>query len=375
MLTPLNYALLGGRAGRLHALGRNLMEHEHGESRQSVTLADLTALNEELAALARARVPLESQLRRLGRELPGISGQLAERIGQRMEAGASLSDALAAEGNRVPEVYRAVVDAGTRCGRLPAALEAIVDSGARLEQLRRATGVALLYPLMVIAITWTLVIFASAMIVPKFGWFEGPNGGPFTRSLEIPQMVAVAAIGLTTGVLLLLLAWWWRTGRNASASGAGLWSLVPWLGRVQRFASVATFAELLRLMVEQDTPLDEALEICARATGDRRLGDAARDLASQIAAGSMTTEAGAMRFPPLVALALRHADNRPLMVSSLAQAETLYRERANLAAAGATEYLPIVLVAGLGGTAVAALAGVVLWPYFSMLHTVSSPIW
>jgi general secretion pathway protein F len=353
------------------------MEHGQGGTTSAASLADLIALNEELAALARIGLPLEPQLRRLGRELPGMSGKLAERIGARMEQGTSLSNALAAEQRSVPEVYRAVVDAGIRSGRLPAALEALVDSGNRLDQLRRATGVALVYPVMATAIAWALLIFAFTFVLPTFDWFDLPTGATFGASLQLPKFVALATMTAATGVLAGLVYWWWSTGHAAALDRAALVLEPPsrQFYHVRHLASVAMFAELLRLMIEQDTPLGEALAICSRATSDRRLSEAARDLAAQLTTGASTDATAVEKFPPLIALALRHADRRPLMLSGLAQAEAIYRDRAENAAHWITEYLPVLLVACVGGSAVASLAAIVLWPYISMLYTLSGPFW
>ena len=89
-------------------------------SSSSTTLEDFAALNAELAALVRARIPLEPELRRLASQLPTGAGALADRLASRMEGGASLAEAMRAEGDNLPEVYRAVVVAGldiTRASR------------------------------------------------------------------------------------------------------------------------------------------------------------------------------------------------------------------------------------------------------------------
>jgi type II secretory pathway component PulF len=128
-------------------------------------------------------------------------------------------------------------------------------------------------------------------------------------------------------------------------------------------------------LIEQDTPLDEALRIAGRATGNSNLRIAAGSLAERISSGDTSHLPHSRSFPPLVTLALRNADNKPLMLSTLAQAESLYRQRAITTAQYAAEYLPVLLVAGVGGLSVAALAAVVFWPYLSMLETLSRPFW
>jgi len=92
---------------------------------------------------------------RLNRILPKLApscrktGELAERIGRRLNAGESLADAVEVECATMPAAYRATVVAGSQGGQLASAIESVVDSASRVEQLRRITGVALLYPMMV----------------------------------------------------------------------------------------------------------------------------------------------------------------------------------------------------------------------------------
>ena len=91
----------------------------------AITLEQLVALNDEMAALVRVGVPLERGLETLGADLPGRPGRLAEMLASRMDAGESLSQILADEDQRFPPVWRAVVEAGLRSGHLAAALESL----------------------------------------------------------------------------------------------------------------------------------------------------------------------------------------------------------------------------------------------------------
>ena len=58
---------------------------------QSVTLDQLIALNQEISALASARMPLGVGLRRVAEEFSGPSSVLARQIAERLDAGADLA--------------------------------------------------------------------------------------------------------------------------------------------------------------------------------------------------------------------------------------------------------------------------------------------
>src|SRR3954454_9198412 len=111
----------------------------------AIALEDLIALNDEIAALVRAGVPLERGLLDVGGELRGRLRAIATGLGERMGRGESLPQALEAEGERIPRVYRAVVQAGLRTGRLAVALEGLARLARRVADLRRVVGLALIY--------------------------------------------------------------------------------------------------------------------------------------------------------------------------------------------------------------------------------------
>ena len=81
---------------------------------------EMIALNDEIAALVRAKVPLEGTLSQLGEDLPSRLGRITHMLAERMHRGESLSDILEREPQHFPPVYRAVWLAGLRAGRLPA---------------------------------------------------------------------------------------------------------------------------------------------------------------------------------------------------------------------------------------------------------------
>ena len=151
---------------------------------------------------------------------------------------------------------------------------------------------------------------------------------------------------------------------------------------MHRWSQAATLADLLRLLVERGLPLDRALTLAGDAIDDRRIRAAAHELAERACAEAKLRPAGSeagyadpSRFPLLVRLALRHASDRRLMVGSLEQAATMYRERAIRVAQWYAEYLPILLTVAIGGTVTFAFALLIFWPYASMLRELAQWNW
>src|SRR5207247_8194683 len=131
--------------------------------------------------------------------------EISTSMSKRMSAGASLPEALAAEEQRLPTVYRTVVEAGLRAGRLSAALEAVSNFARELVDLRRRIAMALLYPLFVTALAYVLFIVFIVQVVARFRWMYEDLRLPMHWSLAIASKLAEWAILYSWIPLLALL--------------------------------------------------------------------------------------------------------------------------------------------------------------------------
>src|SRR5689334_7744394 len=133
-----------------------------------ISVEELGALNDEIAALVRAGVPLERGLLRAGSDLSGGLKRITQALGSRLSRGESLGQALEAEKGAIPPLYRAVVEAGARSGRLPAALEGMAGYLRGVSDARRTIGLALWYPGMVLCLAYVLFAGLVFLVAPRF---------------------------------------------------------------------------------------------------------------------------------------------------------------------------------------------------------------
>ena len=123
-----------------------------------VSLEDLSAFNAELLALVQSGVSLERGLADLANASPDRLGDLARRLAGRMAEGETLPAALRQEGNAIPPIYGALVEAGVRSGRLTAALEGAAELAQEVRQVRQQVGQALLSPLLLLLLSFLLTV-------------------------------------------------------------------------------------------------------------------------------------------------------------------------------------------------------------------------
>ena len=349
--------------------------------RRSVTLDQWIALNDEIAALVRAGVPLEMGLHELGRDMPGRLGRLATLLAGKLERGEPLAEALAEHAGEVPAVYLAAVEAGMRSGRLSAALESTTASARRVSEVRRVIVGGVIYPVLVLLVAWGLFVFSVVELAPRvapvLAGFESPAAGLVARVAGWGPWAAYWG-PVVPGVVLLAVVAWWIGARRALLAhprSAGLlvgW--LPWTGAILRSASNATLAEVLAMLVENNVPLHEGLMLAAESVGDPQMLAAAREMADAIQRGQWPSGRPMGKgFPPLLGWLFLAGRERPALLSALRVAADTYRRRAAQQAELARVLLPVAMTVAIGGT-VTLLYGLAMFaPWILTLRRLALP--
>lgn len=350
-----------------------------------MTLEQFIALNEEIAALVRAGVPLDRGLAELGDELPGRLGKVATLVAERTARGEPLERAILDQTADLPPAYRAVVEAGVKAGRLPAALEAVAGSARRLNETYRAALIAVTYPLLIFVIVWLAAVALTTVIAPglhtSFHSMELPGDRFFGVLSEIGRWAMWWGPVVPVGSALLL-AIWWSACRRAAMMHAG-WSArimdrLPWIGRMLRLSRAATFLEILSLLIENEVPLDEAVSLAARASGDRQTQLAARGIVDMLQTGGPDKgrigEAIGMRqspFPPLMNWVMFSTKRETSLLPALRHGAAAYHRRARHQADLVRTLMPVVLTLVFAGGVTVAYVMAILVPYIMMLRNMS----
>jgi general secretion pathway protein F len=347
-------------------------------STRQVSLEGLVVLNDELASLVRAGVPLDRGLLSVGRSLSGRLAEVLKAVAIRMTGGSSLAEALEAEPG-IPRAYRAVVIAGIRCGRPAAAMESLSGFLHRLVQNRREIAVGLFYAVIVVVMAWFIVAGLWGLVLPKM--YATVDEMTLGRSSFLAQVSEWNEVILWTGlvpvgvVALVILAW--RRSGKATLVEEG-WPLfcfgwIPWVGAMIRTTRMAVFTDLLAMLVENGTPLDESLVLAAQATGDRRLICSAENMAERVRTGEPIDNQHfrQLAVPPMLAWMITAGQRRKALASALRHAAERYSQRADTTAETARIFLPILFTLSTGALAAAAGALVLFFPYVSMLRALS----
>jgi general secretion pathway protein F len=281
-------------------------------------------------------------------------------------AGHSLHAALGQYDAAFPPIYRAVVDAGEKSGELPQLLARLADYLEAWQATRQKIFQALLYPILVSAVAFLVVIGLVTYVVPQIV-------AVFKQSKQVLPLLTRGLI-LTSDILRG--HWWWlmlvavgapllaRRTLNQDEALQLRWhrSLlkVPLLGRHLRTLDSARLASTLAIMVGSGVPLLTALETGKAVIANRVLRQAVDKAIGQVREGSALHKALATDklFPPLLVHLIASGEASGTLGKMLERAAAQQQaelDRRTAVALGLFEPLLILVMGGIVLTIVLAI--------------------
>ena len=256
----------GGMAG----LSINILSR-----RPNIPTSEFLVFNQELATLLKAGMPLVQSLDLLKRRVTSPTFRtVLDDVYEKVKAGSAMSDAFAAHGDLLPSVYTASLLAGERSGNLDAMLRRYVEYTKTVETMKRKTVSALIYPAVLITLAVVLVGIIVVMVFPAFSEFYE------TFDADLPlvtRMIVAVSDFVRTQILLLLaglaaavvvaVALVRRPGQQARVDRLIL--SLPMLGPIARKFATSQMARTMATLLGGGLPLVNALDIAARAIGNR----------------------------------------------------------------------------------------------------------
>lgn len=216
---------------------------------------------------------------------PGPWRDVLSDLRRRVEEGAQLSAAMAANPRSFDAVCRSLVAAGESRGGLAEMLASIADLLQKQLKIRNQLMGAMIYPAVLISIAMVVMVVMVTFVMPRFkGLFQTLNAplppttrllmglGEFITANWIAALLAVAA-GVT-GLVFFFISEHGRRARDILAVR------LPQVGKLTRSLATARIARLLGVLLEGKVSLLEALTLTRQATGNflySRLIDRAAD--------------------------------------------------------------------------------------------------
>jgi general secretion pathway protein F len=242
--------------------------------------ADILSLTGELAVMLCAGLPLDRALRVLKSMTSKASVvRLIDDLLRSVKGGKGLSEALDPHRAIFGDFYVNIVRAGEAGGQLGPALKQLAEHLERVKMLREKVVSALIYPAILVGISFISVILLLGFVVPKFETlFEDLGEGlPMATRLIVASGHFVVDWGWFAVGLIGLAVWfarlWLRSEQGRRRRDAFLLTL-PLVGDVVKRYELAQFARSMATLLKNGVPLVTAMRIATDTIGNRVLQDA-----------------------------------------------------------------------------------------------------
>ena len=238
----------------------------------------LRLFSRELAVLLGAGIPLLEALGTLREKEAGAS--VSDALGvviERVREGQSFSTALASRPAAFDPLFVAVVSSAERTGQLREALQAHAAYLAWVEELRARLIAAAVYPAMLVAAGFSVMLFLLVYVVPRFAMVlesasqdlplmsRGLIGlGLAMHAIQGPLLAVVSAVIALSGWLL------WRRVRTGEFERLAIDLAVrlPWLRTHARSFGLAQLARSAAMLIRSGVPALKALRMCRGLLAD-----------------------------------------------------------------------------------------------------------
>ena len=259
--------------------------------RTRVSTREFLVFNQELATLLKAGMPLVQSLEILKRRVSNpLFKSVLDDVYERVRAGSSLSEAFEAHGELFPGVYTASLLAGEKSGNLEQVIRRYVAYVKVVATVRRKTISALIYPLILLALSLVVVSIIVLRVVPEFGAFYGQ----FQQQLPLSTRMIVAvsdiarnyAVFIALAVLAAVVGFWVWLKQPEQRERFDWWILrLPAIGPIARKFSTSQASRTLATLLGGGIPLVNALDVAARSIKNRYVSRELQTAGQQVREG------------------------------------------------------------------------------------------
>ena len=366
---PVRADAIGGKSDQ----ARSRWRPGHGK----LAIGDLALMSHEMGTLLRAGLPMDRALTVLV-PLAGkaVNRAFVGRILDKVQSGATLSEALEQQSDVLPSYYVGMVRAGEASNNLGAIFARLSELLSRTKKVRERVRSALLYPAIVLVVAFFTIATLLTVVVPQFRPMFEDAGVALPWSTEM-----IVALGD------LLREYWWALLAAAAAlvigvrhhyghaAGRVFWDTIflnlPVFGALILKLEVARFARTLGTLLENGIAELTALEIAASTVTNRAVGNGLSSVGARLRRGDgwsaplRDTEA----FPELAVQLIQVGEESGQLDAMLIQTADIFDDDAQrLLERLLTLLVPVITI--VLGLMVAAIIGSMLT---AILSTYSLP--
>jgi len=369
----------GGHVFEVKRRGLGLLRGERKTRRGRVKMADFLIFNQELIALMKAGLPVVRSFEiLLERQKNPVLRRVLGDVRERVNSGASISEAFAEEGDLFPRLYWTSLKAGEKSGEIESVLRRYLKYQKTVMALTRKVVSTLVYPAILILLSIVLITILMTYVIPRFSEF-------FTDfNAELPLLTVIVlnvATFLKTNILIIVAAIagavflgsrWSKTERGRRWFDAMILKL-PIIGGIFRRFSISQFTRSLGTLLGGGTPLVPALENAAEAIGNRSVSVKVMEVVPKVREGRELWKALDKTgiFTDLTIEMIKVGESSGALEEMLSSVSEFYDEEIDVMLARVISFVEPAILVIMGGVIVTILLSVYL-PMFRLMSAIKS---
>ena len=347
-----------------------------------VKTKDLVTFSRLFATMIDAGLPIVQCLEILGSQQTNkIFGGVLRDVKAAVEQGASFSDSLRRHPKVFDELFVNLVEAGELGGILDTILSRLSVYLEKRQKLQRQLRGAMIYPSIVIVIAGGVMTVLLTFVIPAFeNMFKDFGGGKESMPKLTQLMMGLSHSFVTFLPLLLVLgvafsvggSYLYRQPRGKYQVHRAMLKM-PIMGTVLRKIAVARFTRTLGTLLQSGVPILDALEICAKTSGNVIIEQGIMYVRARISEGKNMGEPLAETgvFPDMVVQMISVGEQTGALDQMLNKIADFYEEETDIAVAGLTSAIEPILMVGVGGMVGVVLMSMYL-PIFSLAGNIKA---
>jgi type IV pilus assembly protein PilC len=339
-----------------------------------ITAGDISIFARQLATMMSSGVPLVQSFDIVGRGHENKAMQkLIMEIKADVEAGGTLAEALRKHPDNFDTLFCNLVEAGEQAGILEDLLGRIAMYKEKTESMKKKIKKALTYPIAVIVVAFIITAILMIFVVPVFGNMFKEFGAALPAPTQFVVWLSDAFVANwhiifgSIGAFIYVFSQAKKRSKTFADMLQRISLKLPIFGELLRKSAIARFARTLSTMFAAGTPLVEAMESVAGATGNIIYYEACMKIRDDISTG--TQLAVSLRdtgvFPNMVVQMVQIGEEAGSVDAMLGKVADFYEEEVDNLVDALSSLMEPMIMAFLG-VVIGGLVVAMYLPIFKM---------
>jgi len=270
---------------------------------EKIPVKDVVILSRQIATLFESQISALKTFTLLASNAENkLLGRRLTEVADDLQAGTSISDALAKHDDVFTDFYINMVRSGEESGKLTQTFTFLADYLERQFELTSKTKNALIYPAFIVFTFISVMVLMFVVVIPRLSEIiiESGQDIPFFTKIVIAISNFFVNFGLLLLIFVVLLGLYlWRLSRSTKGKSYldGVKLNMPLFGNLYRKLYLSRIADNLDTMLSSEISIVRAIEVTSSVVGNKIYASILTDAAEDVKGGSSLSNALAKHEP------------------------------------------------------------------------------